>query len=102
MAAILNFKMADSQWEMTITEFEGAWPDGFYDPIKKKIVTFADSSKHMKINGQVIPDPETVHQRVISNYLRRNLSTLLFHHIYKYTYIILIQVVTSLQIKSRM
>ena len=51
--------------ESIITEFEASWPDGFYAPIHKKIMTFADYSRIMKFNGQLVPDPETIYQRVI-------------------------------------
>ena len=48
-----------------LSDFEASWPQGFYNPIPKKVITFDDSSKKMKINGQVVPNPETVYQRVI-------------------------------------
>ena len=48
-----------------LSYFEASWSQGFYDPIPKKVITFDDSGKMMKINGQVVPNPETIYQRVI-------------------------------------
>ena len=61
----MNVDQALQIGESIITEFEASWPDGFYAPIPKKIVTFADYSRIMKFNGQLVPDPETIYQRVI-------------------------------------
>ena len=55
----MNVDQALQIGESIITEFEPFWPDGFYAPILKRIVTFSDYSRIMKFNGQLVPDPET-------------------------------------------
>ena len=47
-----------------MTDFEKSWSEGFYDPITKKVITFADKSRKMKINNKTV-DPETIYQRVM-------------------------------------
>ena len=47
-----------------MTDFEKSWLEGFIDPIPKKVITFADKSRKMKMNNKTV-DPETIYQRVM-------------------------------------
>ena len=48
-----------------ITEFETSWPQGFYTPIPKRVVTFAETKKRLNVAGKDVVDPEAIYQRVI-------------------------------------
>ena len=45
-------------------EFEASWPEGFYNPIQKKVVTFAGKKKTLHIGASVAVDPEAIYARV--------------------------------------
>ena len=46
-------------------EFEASWPEGFYDKLSKKVVTFAAKTKHLVVNDKIVIDPEAVYARAI-------------------------------------
>lgn len=50
---------------MILTEFEASWPEGFRAPILKRVKTFAEKTKRMKVAGKEVVDPEAIYNRVI-------------------------------------
>ena len=51
--------------EKQMEEFEASWPEGFYDKLSKKVVTFAAKTKHLVVNDKIVIDPEAVYARAI-------------------------------------
>ena len=48
-----------------MTEFETSWPEGFHTPISKRVITFEEKKKRMKVAGHDVMDPEAIYNRVI-------------------------------------
>ena len=47
-----------------LTQFEASWPNGFYDPISKKVVTLSEKKKRLSVGKKVV-DQEAIYVRVI-------------------------------------
>lgn len=44
---------------------ESSWPEGFYNPIKKRVVTFSGNRKAVKVGDLAVIDQEAIYARVI-------------------------------------
>ena len=63
----LHYKNLDRAVEIGITFmhiFETNWPEGFYDPIIKQIVTFTWVGIPLKLGTETVYDPEIIYGRV--------------------------------------
>lgn len=56
-------------------DFEASWPEGFYAPISKCVVTFAERNKRLNVAGKDVVDPEAIYQHVLGLLIsQRNLD----------------------------
>ena len=48
-----------------MTQFETSWPEGFHTTISKRVITFEEKKKRLKVAGHDVMDPEAIYNRVI-------------------------------------
>lgn len=46
-------------------EFETSWPEGFYATILKRVVTFEEKTKYLKVAGHDVMNPEEIYNQVL-------------------------------------
>jgi hypothetical protein len=61
----VNVQDAVAIGKKTMKEFEKGWPEGFRNPIPKKVKTVADSKKHIKVGSKKVFDTSVIYSRVI-------------------------------------
>ena len=60
--------------ERQACEFEASWPDGFYEPISKKIVVMSDGSNHITANQKPVFDTALIYSRILCLQTVRNVD----------------------------
>ena len=61
----VNIDRAVMLGQEQIETFESSWPEGFYNTIKRQVVTFSGNRKAVKIGDVTIVDQEAIYARVM-------------------------------------
>ena len=61
----VNVDRAPYIGKMQLKQFESSWPDGFYNPISRDIIIFAQKEKHLKVGDNIILDQESIYAHII-------------------------------------
>ena len=62
----LSNDRADMPGQEQMETFESSWPEGFYNTIKRQVVTFSGNRKAVKIGDVTIVVQKAIYARVIS------------------------------------
>ena len=62
---VVNIDIAVKLGQEQMEVFESSWPEGFYNTIKRQVVTFSDNMKAVKVGDVTVLDQEAIYARVI-------------------------------------
>ena len=61
----MNIDRAVTLGQEQMEALESSWPEGFYNTIKRQVVTFSGNRKAVKVGDVTIIDQEAIYTRVI-------------------------------------